>query len=112
MKIKENMTINEAIDYAENNGYNSTMFRINLNDKYLASGKFLDAYYDMIQIPALGEGFTRFKELCEEYGERNISIDIVDAEEFNAGVRFDFIIRERYMDIPEKYQFFRRELIR
>ena len=104
MKIKENMTINEATDYAENNGYDSVMFRINLNDKYLASGKFLDAYYDMIQIPVLGEGFTRFKELCTEYGERNISIDIVDTEEFNAGVRFDFIIRERYMDIPEEYK--------
>ena len=38
MKIKENMTINEATDYAENNGYDSVMFRINLNDKYLASG--------------------------------------------------------------------------
>lgn len=104
MKIKENMTINEATDYAENNGYDSVMFRINFNDKYLASGKFLDAYYDMIQIPVLGEGFTRFKELCTEYGERNISIDIVDEEEFKAGVRFDFIMRERYKDIPEEYK--------
>lgn len=105
MKIKENLTINEATDYAENNGYDSVMFRINLNDKYLASGKFLDAYYDLIQIPVLGKGFTRFNELCKEYGERNISIDIVDEEEFKSGVRFDFIIRERYRDIPEEYQF-------
>lgn len=104
MKIKENMTINEAKDYAENNGYDSVMFRIYLNDKYLASGKFLNAYYNMIQIPVLGKGFTRFNELCEKYEDRNISIDIVDAKEFNMGVMFDFIIRGRYMDIPEEYK--------
>ena len=104
MKIKENLTVNEATDYAKKNGYDSAMFKINLNDKYIASGKFLDAYYDLIQIPILGSGFTRFKELCEEYGERNISIDIVDEEEFKSGVSFDFIIRGRYMDIPEKYK--------
>ena len=53
MWIKENLTVNEATDYAENIGYDSVMFRINLNDKYIASGKFLDAYYDLIQIPVL-----------------------------------------------------------
>lgn len=104
MKMKENLTISEATDYAENNGHDSVMFRINLNNKYLASGKFLDAYYNLIQIPVLGEGFTRFNELCKEYGERNISIDIVDEEEYKAGVRFDFVIREKYMDIPEEYK--------
>ena len=43
MWIKENLTVNEAKDYAENNGYDSVMFRINLNNKYIASG-FLIAY--------------------------------------------------------------------
>ena len=104
MKIKENLTVNEAKRYAENNGYNSVMFRINLNGKYMICGKFLDAYYDLIQIPILGTGFTRFQELCEEYGERNISVDIVDEEEFKRSVSFDFIIRQRYMDIPEEYK--------
>lgn len=37
MWIKDNLTVNEATDYAEKNGYNSVMFRINLNDKYIAS---------------------------------------------------------------------------
>lgn len=104
MKIKENLTVNEATRYAEDNGYNSVMFRINLNGKYLASGKFLDAYYGLIQIPIVGEGFTRFKELCEEYGERNISIDIVDEKEFKSGVNFDFVIRGKYMDVPDEYK--------
>ena len=31
MWIKENLTVNEATDYAENNGYDSVMFRINLD---------------------------------------------------------------------------------
>ncbi len=104
MVIKKNLTISEATDYAEKNGYNSVMFKINLNDEYLVSGKFLDAYYDLIQIPVLGSGFTRFKELYEEYGERNISIDIVDENEFKTNVSFDFIVRGRYMDIPEEYK--------
>lgn len=65
MWIKENLTVNEATDYAENNGYDSVMFRINLNNKYIASGKFLDAYYDLIQIPVLGSGFTRFKNYAK-----------------------------------------------
>lgn len=104
MKIKEKMTINEATDYAKSNGSNSVMFKINLNDKYLVSGKFLDAYYDLIQIPVLGDGFTRFADLCKEYGERNLSVDIVDEKELKQGVSFDFIIRERYMDIPEEYR--------
>ena len=104
MWIKENLTVNEATDYAEKNGYDSVMFRINLNDKYIASGKFLDAYYDLIQIPVCGSGFTRFKELCEEYGERNLSIDIVNEEDFKRGVNFDFIIRGKYMDVPDEYK--------
>jgi hypothetical protein len=104
MKIKENLTVNEAKRYAEDNGYNSVMFRINLNEKYVACGKFLDAYYDLIQIPILGNGFTRFKELCEEYGERNISVDIIDENEFKTSVKFDFLVRGRHMDIPEEYQ--------
>lgn len=105
MKIKENLTINEATNYAKDNDcYDSAMFKINLNDKYIISGKFLDAYYDLIQIPILGDGFIRFKELCARYGESNISIDIVDEEEFKSGVSFDFIVRGRYMDIPEEYK--------
>lgn len=105
MKIKENLTVNEAKKYAEDNGYNSVMFCINLNEKYLACGKFLDAYYDFIQIPILGNGFVRFKELCEEYGERNISIDIIDEDEFKDDVNLDFMVRGRYMDIPEEYKY-------
>lgn len=102
MKIKENLTVNEAKRYAEDNGYDSVMFRINLNGKYLVCGKFLDAYYDLIQIPILGTGFTRFQELCKGYGGRNISIDIVDENEFKTSVSFDFIIRGK--DIPEEYK--------
>lgn len=104
MKIKENLTVNEARKYAEDNGYNNVMFSININEKYVACGKFIDAYYDLIKIPILGNGMTRFKELCEEYGERNISINIIDEKEFKICVRTDFIIRGRYMDIPEEYQ--------
>ena len=105
MKIKENLTVREATNYAKDNGFNSVMFCMNVNGKYLASGKFLDAYYDFIQMPIVGDGCIRFNELCEMYGERNISIDIVDEEDFKVLVRYDFIMRGRHEDIPEEYQF-------
>lgn len=104
MKIKENLTVREAINYAENNGFDKEMFRLNINDKYVASGKFIDAYYEFIQIPVVGNGFLRFKELCEQHGERNISIDIIDDEEFKSGVTFDFIIRGKFQEIPDEYK--------
>ena len=104
MYIEENLTVNDATRYAEDNGYNNTMFRIKINNKYVVSGKFLDAYLGFIQIPVLGDGFTTFQELSKEYGERNIAVDIVDEEDFKIGVNVDFIIRDKYMDIPEEYK--------
>jgi len=104
MKIKENLSVREVIAYAENNGFDSVMFRLNINDNYVASGKFLDAYYEMIIIPVIGSGFTRFKELCEAYGDRNISVDIIDEEEFKTGVWFDFIIRGKISEVPDEYK--------
>lgn len=104
MKIKEGFTVREAVKYAEDNGYDSTMFRLSINDKYVVSGRFLDAYYEMILLPVLGDGFARFKELCEQHGERNISIDIVDEEEFKSGVWFDFIMRGKFAEVPEEYK--------
>jgi hypothetical protein len=106
MKIKEGLTVREAIKYAKDNGFDKEMFRININDKYVISGKFLDAYYEMVLIPVMGSGFTRFQELCNTHGERNISIDIVDEEEFKSGVSFDFIIRGKFAEIPEEYKIY------
>lgn len=104
MKIKENLSVFEAEEYAKDNGYDSVTFKLNIKDKYVASGKFLDAYYSMIRLPVLGIGFTRFSNLQEEYGDRNIAIDIVDEDEFKTGVMFDFIVRGKYDSIPEEYQ--------
>lgn len=104
MKIKENLTVREAIKYAKDNGFDKEMFSLKINNEYIISGKFLDAYYEMIQIPLLGNGFTRFKEFCEQYGERNISIDIIDEQEFKTCVSMDFIIRGKFNDIPEEYK--------
>jgi hypothetical protein len=38
------------------------------------------------------------------HGERNISIDIVDEEEFKAGVFLDFIVRGKFDEIPSEYK--------
>lgn len=101
---KKNLTVREAVQYAQDNGFDKEMFKLNINGKYVASGKFLDAYYEFITIPIMGTGFLRFQDLCDEYGERNISVDIIEKEEFNAGVSFDFIIRGKFDSIPEEYK--------
>lgn len=104
MKIKENLTVREAEDYAKENGYNKVAFSLKINDKYVVSGKYLDAYYDLIEIPVLGSGFTRFTDLCKEHGERSLSIDIIDEEELKNSISFDFIIRGKFDSIPEEYK--------
>ena len=44
------------------------------------------------------------RNYAKKYGERNISIDIVNEKDFKHGVNFDFIIRGKYMDIPKDYK--------
>jgi len=63
MKVRENLTVREAIKYAKDNGFNKEMFSLKINDKYAVSGKLLDAYIDMVQIPVLGLGFLIVKLL-------------------------------------------------
>lgn len=104
MKIKENLTVREAEDYAKENGYDKVAFSLKINDKYVVSGKYLDAYYDLIEIPVFGSGFTRFADLCKKHGERNLSIDIIDEEELKNSISFDFIIRGKFDSIPEEYK--------
>lgn len=104
MKIKENLSIYEATQYAKDNGFNSVTFRLNINNNYTASGKFLDAYYDFVILPVVGDGFVRLNDFREEYGDKNVSMDIIDDKEYKTGVWFDFVVRGRYNEVPEEYK--------
>ena len=47
------MKTREIIDYAEENGFNSVKFVLKRGEQRLAAGKFLDAYFEFVQIPIL-----------------------------------------------------------
>lgn len=102
MKLKENLSVFEAKKYAEENGYDEVMFQLDINDKSVAVGQFLDAYYGFVKIPVLGDGFVQLSSLQDQYGDRNITMHIIDKEEFRLGVSFDFIIRQK--EVPEEFQ--------
>lgn len=48
MKVKENLTVREAVEYAKENGYNKEMFNMKIDGVCTASGRFIDAYYEII----------------------------------------------------------------
>lgn len=87
------MTTRELLNYAEHNGYNSVMFAVKKDGKHVVTGKFLDAYYEFIQIPVMGDGFVRISALEQQLGY-DISFDIINSEtEFYEGIFLDYIIR-------------------
>ncbi len=96
------MNTRQIIAYAEENGYNSVKFEITKNGKHIAAGSFLDAYYEFVQIPILGDGFVTISQLEEQLGY-DIEFDVIDDEEFMSLARIDFILRGQ--PLPEKYAF-------
>lgn len=96
------MNTRQIIAYAEDNGYNSVKFEITKNGKHLVTGKFLDAYFEFVQIPFLGEGFVTISQLEEQLGY-DIEFDVIDDEKFISLTRIDFILRGQ--PLPEKYDF-------
>lgn len=96
------MNARQIITYAKNNGFNSVKFSINKNDAHLAAGKFLDAYFEFIEIPLLGDGFITMGQLENAFGY-DIEFKVLTDEEYMCAVRLDFILRQR--PIPEKYAY-------
>ena len=92
MKIKENLTVYEAKEYAESNGNSSTMFYMSVFGAPCVAGRFLDAYLGTVQIPVLGSGFYTLRQLCNEFGEMNLRFDIIDEDEYNNMVKTNFVV--------------------
>lgn len=92
----------ELVKYAKDNGYNSVCFSVRKDEQHIAVGKFIDAYYEFIKIPVLGNGFTRLREFEEE-----LSFDadyrIVSEEDYKNYARLDFL--SRGMIIPDEFSF-------
>jgi hypothetical protein len=103
MENKENLTTEKAIEFAKENGFDSVMFCLRINESTVY-GKFLDAYLEMILIPVVGiNNFITFNQLSDIYGEDNMSVRIVDEEEYKMGVFFDFILRGK--EVPDEYKY-------
>ncbi len=96
------MKTREIINYAKENGYNSVKFVLKRNEQKLAAGKFLDAYYEFVQIPILGEGFVTISRLEQELGY-DIEFDVITDEEYIAHNRLAFLLQGK--ELPEEFAF-------
>lgn len=96
------MNTRQIINYAKENGVNSVKFSVKKSGNHLIAGKFLDAYFEFVEIPFLGDGFITMGQLESALGY-DIEFEVIDEEKYKAYVRLDFLIRGKPM--PEKFAF-------
>lgn len=77
------MNTRQIIEYAEDNGYNSVKFRLHKNGRTLAVGEFLDAYYEFVKIPLIGDGFVQIRDLEQQLGY-DIEFDVISDKEYES----------------------------
>lgn len=79
--MTNNLVLNayELEEYAKDNGFDSVEFM--MISPNIFKGKFLDAYYGMIQIPELGEGFIMLKELIKQCGFDDLKFMVLKTDE-------------------------------
>lgn len=91
------MGTREFLEYAKKNGFNSTKFELLKDNKHMCYGRVLDAYYEFVQIPFIGDGFIMISDL-----ERNLGYDIkfipIDDETYNLGIQVEEIIKNSVSD--------------
>ena len=92
------MNVRQIIKYAEDNGYDSVMFAVKNNeDRQICVGKFLDAYYEFVNIPVLGDGFVRISTLEDQLGY-DIQFEVIEEQRYFSGALLDFVMRGK--DVP------------
>ncbi|MEE1138225.1 MAG: hypothetical protein U0M02_07080 [Acutalibacteraceae bacterium] len=96
------MKTREIINYAQENGFNSVKFVLKKGEQKLATGKFLDAYFEFVQIPILGDGFVTISQLEQELGY-DIEFEVLTDEEYIAHGRLDFLLRGK--EFPKEFAF-------
>lgn len=94
------MITRQIINYAKENGFNSVKFSIKRDGNHLVAGKFIDAYFEFVEIPLLGYGFVTIKQLEDELGY-DIEFEVLDEEKYKTMVRLDFLLRGK--PLPEKF---------
>jgi hypothetical protein len=93
------MNTRQILKYAKDNGFDSVMFCVkNGSGTHICVGKFLDAYYEFVTIPFLGDGFVRISTLEEQLGY-DIQFEEIDKKTYSSGVFLDFVLRGK--DVPK-----------
>lgn len=96
------MKTREIINYAKENGFNSVKFVLKRGEQKLAVGKFLDAYFEFVQIPILGDGFVTISQLEQELGY-DIEFEVLTDEEYIAHNRLAFLLQGK--ELPKEFAF-------
>ena len=89
--LPKGINTRQLLEYAKNNGYKSVKF-LGRNEKASFVGQFLDAYFEFVKIPALGDGFVTIGQIENEIGY-DIIFDVLDDEDYQRLVKLDFILR-------------------
>lgn len=90
-ELPKGINTRQLLEYAKDNGFNSVKF-LGKNEKASFVGQFLDAYFEFVKIPALGNGFITIGQIENEIGY-DIIFDVLDGEEYRSLVKLDFILR-------------------
>ena len=96
------MKTREIINYAKENGFDSVKFVLKRNEQELAAGEFLDAYFELVKIPVLGDGILIISQLEQGLGY-DIEFEVLTDEEYIAHIRLDFILRGK--ELPKEFAF-------
>lgn len=90
MDMPRGINVRQLLEYAKDNGYNSVKFLCK-NEKTAFVGEFLDAYYELVKIPALGNGFVTLEQIEHESGY-DVVFDVLDEETYRLGAKVDCIL--------------------
>ena len=96
------MKTREIINYAKENGFDSVKFVLKRGKQELAAGNFLDACFEFVKIPILGDGFVTISQLEQELGY-DIEFEVLTDEEYIAHIRWDFLLRGK--ELPKEFAF-------
>ena len=94
------MNTRELLNYAKENGFDSVAFEVIKDGKHWETGKFLDAYLELVLLPAISEGAFTLGGLEKTLGY-DITYKILDETEYKQKIVFDFIVKGK--DVPEEY---------
>ena len=105
------MNARQILKYAKENGFNEVMVSVKNNEgRQICVAKFLDAYYEFLQIPIVGDGFVTMDTLEELFGY-DLLFEPIDKKTFISGAFLDFALRGKQVpkNIREEFNSFVRE---